>query len=367
MRPLDFDSIRDNGLLLYDYERGSYVYNLQRSDGQSDVDTAGVFMAPIDWIFSVEPYPEQIKDAKGDIVWYTMRKYFGLLCKSNPAIVESLLIPEKNIRMVNPVFKENVLDNAPKFMSKVVYTTFTKYAMSQIRKARGLNKKIVNPIERRKSVLEFCYTYDETGYGTRPMIEWLKDHDIKQEDCGLSRIPNMHNVYAVFYNPKYKYRGIMHEGADTVCLTSIPKGETPLCSMFFNVEEYSRHCREYHDYQEWLAERNPLRYENFATDDKSTQYDKKNMMHCIRLLHISDEILRTGTANLVCEGEYRDFLMGIREGAFTYEYLLEYATKYMSTVENHYMETKLPEKVDEDMVGKFFMDTYMGCNPQIFV
>lgn len=363
MKELDFTTIRNEGLLLYDYERGSYVYNLQRPDGLSDIDTAGVFVEPLDWMFSIDRYPEQIKDEKGDMVWYTMRKFFNLLCKANPAIIEALLIPEKNIRFVHPAFKRIVLDNAPLFMSKTVYQTFTKYAMSQIRKARGLNKKIVNPIERRKGVLEFCYTYDDTGYGTRPMIEWLEEHGIKQEECGLSRLPNMHNVYAVFHNPKYMYRGIAHEGSDTVCLTSIPKGETPVCNMFFNVEEYSKHCREYHDYQEWLEERNPLRYENFATDDKSTQYDKKNMMHCLRLLHISEEILRTGTANLVCEGDYHDFLMDVREGKFTYEYLLEYATKYMVTVENTYNRSTLPECVDKDFVGNMFRIAYNECYP----
>ena len=79
MKEETFDSIRDKGLLVYDYQRGSYVYNLQRPDGQSDIDTAGVYQEPLEWMFMVESYPEQIKDEKGDTVWYTLRKYFMLL------------------------------------------------------------------------------------------------------------------------------------------------------------------------------------------------------------------------------------------------------------------------------------------------
>lgn len=353
-----FDSIKEKGLLVYDYQRGSYVYNLQRPDGQSDIDTAGVFREPIEWLFSVEDYPEQIKDEKGDTVWYTMRKYFILLYKSNPAIIESLLIPEKNIIYVHPVFKKYVLDNASSFMSKDVYITFTKYAMSQIKKARGLNKKIVNPVETRKSIIDFCYTFDEKGYGTVPLKEWLDARNIKMEDCAASRIPNMHNMFAIFHDP-FKFNGFIHEDSENFYLTSIPKGIKPICQALYNVEEFSKHCREYHDYQEWLANRNPVRYENYNTGTTATEYDKKNMMHCIRLLHISEEILKTGTANLVCEGDYHDFLMDIRMGKFTYEYMLDYATKYMSKIEDAYSKSKLPDTVDIDTVNKAFYNTYI--------
>ena len=355
MKEETFESVRNEGLLLYDYQRGSYVYNLQRPDGLSDIDTAGVFIEPEEWIFSLEPYPEQIKDAKGDMVWYTTRKFFSLLMKSNPAIIEALLIPEENRLYVDPLFKEVVLDNPTKFFSKGIFETFTKYAMSQIKKARGLNKKIMKPIEKRKSILEFCYTFDPSGYGTVPLLEWLGERGISYEKCGISRIPNMHNMFAVFYNPDKPdmYNGFLKEGSENVFVTSIPKGEEPICQMLYNVEDFSRHCREYHDYQEWLAERNPARYENFK-NDKGTEYDKKNMMHCIRLLNLSYDLLDHGIANLRCAGHYRDFLMGIREGEYTYEQLMDYATNLVDAVEVVYERSTLPEVVNPDIVQDAF-------------
>lgn len=355
MKEYSFERVRNEGLLLYDYQRGSYVYNLQRPDGQSDIDTAGVFIEPDDWFFALEPYPEQIKDEKGDMVWYTTRKFFNLLVKSNPAIIEALLIPEDNILYVDPLFKELVLGNATKFFSKGIYETFTKYAMSQIKKARGLNKKIVNPVEYRKSILEFCYTFDALGYGKEDLWEFLQVRNIPIEKCGAARIPNMHNMYAIFYNPDKpdQYKGIVKEGSENIHLSSIPKGEKPVCQMHYNQEEFSKHCRDYHDYQEWLKNRNPLRYENY-NDDKGTEYDKKNMMHCIRLLNLSHDLLVYGTANLKCRGHYRDFLMSIRNGEHTYEGLMEYATKLTALIEQEYQRSRLPERVDEEFVTKVF-------------
>lgn len=355
MKEYTFESVRNNGLLLYDYQRGSYVYNLQRPDGLSDIDTAGVFIEPADWFFALEPYPEQIKDEKGDMVWYTTRKFFNLLTKSNPAIVEALLIPESNILYVDPLFKELVLDNATKFFSKGIYETFTKYAMSQIKKARGLNKKIVNPVEYRKSITEFCYTFDALGYGKENLLDFLDERTIPIEKCGAARIPNMHNMYAIFYNPDKpdQYKGIVKEGSENIHLSSIPKGETPVCQMHYNQEEFSKHCRDYHDYQEWLKNRNPVRYENY-NNDKGTEYDKKNMMHCIRLLNLSYDLLTNGTANLRCMGQYRDFLMNIREGKFTYEECMEYAENLVGFTESAYEKSDLPDEVDKDFVTGVF-------------
>lgn len=355
MKEYTFKTVKDEGLLLYDYQRGSYVYNLQRPDGLSDIDTAGVFIEPNEWFFALEPYPEQIKDATGDMVWYTTRKFFNLLVKSNPAIVEALLIPENNITYVDPLFKELVLDNASKFFSRGIYETFTKYAMSQIKKARGLNKKIVNPVEYRKSIIEFCYTFDAIGYGKEDLWEFLQTRNIPIEKCGAARIPNMHNMYAIFYNPDKpeQYKGIVKEGSENIHLSSIPKGEKPVCQMHYNQEEFSKHCREYHDYQEWLKNRNPARYENYK-NDKGTEYDKKNMMHCIRLLNLSYDLLTMGTANLRCTGHYRDFLMSIREGEHTYESLMEYATNLVDITEKAYNESCLPDKVDEKFVTEIF-------------
>jgi len=43
------------------------------------------------------------------------------------------------------------------FLSKFCCETFVRFVVAQLRKARGLNKKIVQPVARqRKEVVDFC-------------------------------------------------------------------------------------------------------------------------------------------------------------------------------------------------------------------
>lgn len=60
------------------------------------------------------------------------------------------------------------------FLSKLCKDTFGGYASTQIQKARGLNKKIVNPVEKeRKGILDFCVILEDSN--SIPAKDWLKD------------------------------------------------------------------------------------------------------------------------------------------------------------------------------------------------
>ena len=49
-------------------------------------------------------------------------------------------------------------------LSKLYCEVFAGYALTQIRKARGLNKKIVNPQpDERKEILDFCFALEGQG------------------------------------------------------------------------------------------------------------------------------------------------------------------------------------------------------------
>ena len=65
--------------------------------------------------------------------------------KSNPTALESLFIPKHCIiGEVHPMV-QYIIDNRDMFLSKECFKTLLGYSYSQIYKARGLNKKIVNP------------------------------------------------------------------------------------------------------------------------------------------------------------------------------------------------------------------------------
>ena len=59
-------------------------------------------------------------------------------------------------------------------------------------------KRLFNPITERKTVLDFCYVpYNQ---GTKHVEKWLADNGLKQKYCALVPLPNMHDVYGLYYD-----------------------------------------------------------------------------------------------------------------------------------------------------------------------
>src|SRR6218665_437133 len=111
-----------------------------------------------------------------DEVYYEIGRFVELLLKNNPNILEILASPEDCILYKHPLMEQFKLED---FLSKLCKDSFAGYAMTQIKKARGLKKKIANPIEKkRKSLLEFCYILQ--GYESVPLLQWLAGKKLNQ-------------------------------------------------------------------------------------------------------------------------------------------------------------------------------------------
>lgn len=326
---------------------GSHAYGLQHKD--SDIDIRGVFVLPKPLFYGLHP-TEQINDPTNDVVFYELHKFFSLLIKNNPNMLELLRMPADCIQYRHPLFDE--LDPSL-FLSRRCKATFAGYAASQIKKARGLNKKIVNPMKKeRKTVLDFCYVAEDGG--SVPVRQFLEERGLRQENCGLVNVPNMQGVFALYHSQTYAYSGIVRgEKANDVALSSIPKGELPIGLMFYNANGYSVYCKEYRQYWEWVERRNESRYQNTLTHGK--RYDAKNMMHTFRLLHMAEEIASTGDFSVRRTAD-REFLWEIRRGMFDYEELVDRAAEKMEEIEVLFDRSDLPDTPDEEGLNNLLVE-----------
>ena len=130
---------------------GSRAYGTHTPE--SDTDLKGVFVQPRDGFFGLERV-EQINNDTNDIAFYELGRFAELLAKNNPNLLEMLFTPEDCL-----VFRHPLMERFTPGMvlSRLCCEAFAGYAMTQIRKARGLNKKIVNPQpEERREILDFC-------------------------------------------------------------------------------------------------------------------------------------------------------------------------------------------------------------------
>ena len=153
--------------------------------------------------------------------------------------------------------------------------------MAQIRKAKGLNKKINHPeAPVRRAVLDFCY------------------------------------------------------------VTAVPKGEAPVAYLSFNHNGYSTYCHVFRKYWDWVAKRSAERCQNTVQHGKS--YDAKNRLHLFRLLQMAGEIAATGQVHV--RRPNREFLLQIRRGEFKYEPLVAEAEQMLMRVEAAFAVSALPKR-----------------------
>ena len=340
---MTIQDLRNRNLILFECISGSRAYGTDLPT--SDTDIRGVFLLPQADLYGMH-YTEQVNDDKNDVIFYELGRFVELLAKNNPNILELLCAPADCILYQHPLFDR--LQPAD-FLSKRCRDTFAGYAVSQIKKARGLNKKILNPMPlERKSLLNFCYALPNAGdssAGSVPVPDWLATRGWQPEHCGLVSVPHARDVYALFYDGagSLGFQGIV-AGPDSaeVSLSSIPKEMSIQAYLYVNHDGYSSYCKDYREYWDWVDKRNDARYQNTLNHGKN--YDAKNMMHTFRLLDMAIEILERG--EVLVRRPNREELLQIRAGAFEYDELLQKAEQKVAEVDTAAANSPLPEQPD---------------------
>lgn len=326
--------IKERDCLLLECISGSRAYGLNTET--SDTDIKGIYYMPKE-LFYAGAYIPQISNETGDEVYFELGRFVELLIKNNPSMLELLATPEEYILYSHPLMQRLSVEQ---FLSRLCKDTFAGFAMTQVKKARGLKKKIVNPMDaQRKSVLDFCFIIE--GNASFPLTQWLSQKRYEQQHCGLCSIPHAKGLFALYYDSEdvLGYKGIIRcADANEVSLSAIPKDILPETYLFFNSDAYSIYCREFREYWEWVARRNESRFTLNSTHGGN--YDAKNMMHTIRLLQVAREIGLTSKLNV--RRENRSELLSVKRGEYTYEHLLEMAELLVRDIPDIYAKCTLP-------------------------
>lgn len=382
MEEITYEYLKDNGLILFETIVGSQAYGTNTPD--SDIDKKFVYILPEDYILGTEYIP-QIEVDK-DYMGWEVRRFLELLNTNNPTVLELLNSPEDCVISKNPLF-DILIKEKDKFLTKGCKNSFGGYARQQIKKAKGLDKKQNWEKDRvtRKDVLDFCYIIN--GDKTYPVKEFLDEQGFSQEFCGVVNLANARDTYALYYdfgadmchNPKrpvaeresskakhiehgwpmgFGYKGLTKVGnsenageSNQLRLSSIPKGQVPVATFSYNKDGYTTHCKDFKEYEEWLANRNEARYvDNQAHGQK---YDSKNMMHCIRLIRMSLEI--GAGEGLKIRRDDADELLAIRRGEVSLDDLIKSADEAINNLDKVFDESSLPDNVEEGLVNRLLI------------
>jgi predicted nucleotidyltransferase len=347
------DRVRRPDVLFFETVAGSRAYGTAIET--SDQDLRGVFVAPPALLGGLDTI-EQVACERGDHVYYELGRFVDLLHRNNPNALELLAMPGDCVRHRHPLF--DLLDPAL-FLSKLCARTFGEYAMGQIRKARGLNKKIVNPQpETRLPLLDFCHV--PTGQGSVPVLDWLRENHLTPSGCGLTAVKNAPDLFAIYQAPAGTYRGLVSpRDPDALVFSSVPKEAQPAAWMHFNEDAFKAHCRAHREYWQWVAERNEHRYNTNAAHGRG--YDSKNLMHTIRLLEMAGEIAREGILRI--RRPNREFLLQIRAGEFSYDDLVARAEALHATLPDAFAASSLPEAPDRTAINRILIEIRAAFSP----
>jgi len=335
---------------IYQYIRGSKAHGI--STPQSDTDMGGVFVCPNNQLLGLgADYRDEEADEKHDIVYWELNKFARLLTTSNPTVLEALFVDPEFILVKDPAIMP-FLEHRDEFLTKECFNPFGGYAVSQIKKARGLNKMIVRPILERKIPVDFCYiTYKND---TVPIKKWLEEFNLTENDISLAKLNHARDAYAVFIYPG----GFCKPNGNDVHVNNLPKGLQSIGTLFFNKDAYTIHCREYKQQKEWEQKRNPVRYQS----NLNKNYDAKNMSECFRLVQTCIEIANGDTYHVNRKGIDAEFLLDIRAHKFEYDELMDMLEGKIEEMNKATENSTIRETVDRDFVNQLVLDIRKSNN-----
>ncbi len=318
----------------------------------SDEDYKGIYLQPVNEIIGFH-YKEQINVSK-DECYYEIKRFLELAQSANPTILELLYLPPECILQSSEAYSI-LVKNRSTFLTKKCLHSFGGYAIAQIKKARGLDKKMNWEKERivRKNPMDFCHVYLSNGASIE-LTTFLEQKSLLPTQCGLTAVTHFRDCYALYYDDKntHGYKGISIEESNTLRLSSIPKQENSIAILCYNKDAYSIHCKEYKSYIEWLENRNTQRYTDIAGHQQ--QIDGKNLLHCRRLLDMALEIATT--QHLHVKRPNAAYLLSIRRGEVDLESLIGKAEEDILYLNELYESCTLPVDIDKDFAHNLLLE-----------
>ncbi len=351
---LSFNALQNDtsGRVIFRGIWGSHAFGT--ATPESDIDTLGVYVLETERYLSLLENPAQVADERSDNRFYSLRNFLELAADANPNILDALYLPQDCVTVTSPYW-EMLQKKRSIFLSRKVCRTYCDYAMGQIKKARGCNKRIHNPQpEEPPSPEDFCFVLATSPSGMPMRPVQLKESGIRLERCHAAALENSGELYRL-YDYAEKARGVFRNGM-LVC-ESIPKEDEAtrfIGLMVFNKNAFEQAKSKHRQYWEWRRTRNEARWR--SQEAGLLDYDAKNLMHTFRLLYSALNIIENGEPLVRFSGEKLQELRDIRSGRFGYDELVAKAEALSERLAAGREKSQLPETSDIGEINTLLLD-----------
>lgn len=294
---------------------GSHSYGLNTPE--SDEDFKGIAVPTKEYLLGFLKKFEQAevkKTAESDVefVIYDIRKFFNLASQANPNMIELLYLDSDDYLFVTDA-GHRLIEARDLFLSKKIVYTYTGYSASQLKRIKLHRAHLLTPPKKEPMREDFGLPSD------KPLLS--KDQQgafVELMDKGVIQENEM--------SPNF--------------LEALAKEKA-----------YFQARRHWEQYQEWKQNRNPKR----AELEERFGFDTKHGMHLYRLMIQAREILTTGKL-IVKRKDDREEMLSIRNGAWSYDKLVEWAEHQEQELMEIAKTSKLPKEPNSQKLDMLCMD-----------
>jgi predicted nucleotidyltransferase len=328
--------------IILEVRAGSHAYGTNTPE--SDEDFRGIAIAPIDCYLGTLQRFEQLEQTQPtDRVLYDIQKFCRLALEANPNILEMLYTESPDIILCTCAGKM-LRENRHLFLSTKVRFTFLGYAFAQLKRIKTHRNWLMNPPSKKPERAHFGLPdHKLIALDQQEAFIWMCSRIISDtlEEATLSQETRQELLATNFHG----------------CLqSSIPDEIWPLLQRQTGATEnfiyamkqeraYSNALAAYNSYLNWQKTRNPKR----AALEAKCGFDTKHALHLVRLIRMGSELL-SGKGLIVKRPDAQE-LLAIRNGAWTFEQVENYAKDMEVRFEELYKSSPLPKIPDHKKVN----------------
>jgi predicted nucleotidyltransferase len=323
---------------------GSHAYGT--AIATSDLDYKGVAIPPRAYFLGFHQAFEQAELRQPvDAVIYDIRKFFRLACECNPSIIEALHTDPEDLVVSTPA-GERLRASGHLFLSRKARHTFSGYAKAQLKRIKGHYSWLMRPPEGPPTRAEFHLpetstlspeTRDAAFAAIQKQLDrWQVDLSTLEPDARIA----LENILAERWAAVDEWKlAASHIGLDANFIEALDRER-----------RFKAAQRHWQQYLEWKSKRNPAR----AALEEKHGFDTKHAAHLVRLLRMAHEIIGEGRV-LVRRPDAAE-LRAIRDGAWSYEALVDYAERMDRALEPLVERSPLPHSPDRAALDRLCIE-----------
>lgn len=327
---------------------GSHAYGTNTA--ASDEDFKGICIPTKEYFLgSIKRFEQaELKAPEPDVVIYDIRKFFDLAIQCNPNLIEVLHTDPSDHFIVTPLGQE-ILDHKNDFLSKKIKHTFSGYAISQLHRIKLHKRWLMNP----PSVPPTRASLGLPEQTLIPQDQLMAATAEVQKELDRFQFDFMEDLTEP---TKISIRTTVNEMLAELKITTedhwmAAARKVGLSDNFIQImqmeRQYTGAKREWDQYQNWKKTRNPAR----AALEAKYGYDTKHAYHLVRLIRMCGEVLSTG--KVIVKRPDREELLSIRNGAWSYDQLIEFAESEDIKLNELYLtSTVLPKSPDREKLDQ---------------